>query len=420
MKIHLTGLNHRTAPVEVRERFAISEAALPEALERLRQAPGVDETLILSTCNRVEIIVAADDGADPGAVVEDFLASLHPSGRTELAPHLYAHSGDDAIRHLFRVASSLDSMVLGEPQVLGQLKQAYAAAKQAGALQGPLDDILTRAFSVAKRVRTETDVGRSPVSVSFAAIELARQIFGRLDGRKALLLGAGKMSELSARHLRRAGCSRILVANRTFARAEELAAAVEGTPIDYESFPARLPEIDIVVASTGAQEFVLTAPQIQRVQHARRNRPLFLIDIAVPRNVDPAVNELEGVFLYDIDDLGRAVEENRRTRAREAAQAEALIEEEVRRLAARRKAREAGPLIVSLQQQLDALAAAELDRMRPRLGALTPEQQEVLQCYTRSLLNKIAHGPITELRRAAAEDSGSALNLIRRMFRLDE
>jgi glutamyl-tRNA reductase len=420
MRLLLTGLSHHTAPVDVRERLAIPEGHLGEALAALRAEPGVDEAVILSTCNRVELAVTSQH-SDPGLAIDGFLSRFRGLDMAELDRHLYRHGDEDAIRHIFRVAASLDSMVLGEPQILGQLKAAYSAAKETGAVHGYLEAVLTRAFSVAKRVRSETDIGRSAVSVSYAAIELARQIFGQLDDKRVLLIGAGKMSELAARHLRRAGCAKIFVTNRTVERALEMAALVEGEVISYALYHQRLAEMDIVLTSSGAPDYLLRRDQMRQVLDRRRNRPMFLIDIAVPRNIDPEVNQLDNVFLYDIDDLGRAVEENRKARLKEAQQAEQIIEEEIRRLVERLKAREVAPTIVGLQQQFDELARAEFERVRGRMGALTPQQEEALQAYTRGLLNKIAHGPIHEIRQAAAKPEGDhIIRLVRRMFRLEE
>jgi glutamyl-tRNA reductase len=332
---------------------------------------------------------------------------------------LYHHRGQDAIRHLFRVASSLDSMIVGEPQILGQLKAAYAAAKSQGAISGFLDMVLSRAFRVAKRVRTETEIGQSAVSVSYAAVELAREIFGSLGDRRVLLVGAGKMSELSARHLRRSGVGGIFVTNRTRERAMDMAALFEGSVVDYERFTATLPEMDIVIASSGAPHYILHKDQMRKVIDARKNRPMFLIDIAVPRNIEPAVNELDNVFLYDIDDLQKVVDRNVKGRKKVAEQAEDIIREEVERMMLRLKAREVAPMIVSLQEQLEQLRQAELERVRGKLGALTPQQEEAIEALTRGIINKIAHGPISELRRQAAEPDGpNFANVIRRVFRL--
>jgi len=421
LNLVLTGLNHRTAPVEVRERLAVNAEQLPAALDALRACPGVDEVMLLSTCNRVEVLAhgGSDKPVDERPLV-GALAAMRGLDEAALLPHFYVYRGEDALRHLFRVASSLDSMVLGEPQILGQLKDAYAAAKERGSLQSALEPVLARAFAVAKRVRNETAIGRNAVSVSYAAVDLAKQIFGDLRPRHALLIGAGKMAELAARHLRRAGCGRISVTNRTRARAEQMAALVEGAVIDYESFQTRLHEMDIVLASSGATDYILRKEDVRAVLRKRQNRPVFLIDIAVPRNIDPAVDELENAYLYDIDDLGREVEANRQARQREAEEAEQIIQEEVQRLIERFRTREVAPVIVGLQQRLDELAREELERWRGKLG-VDAERAEALEAYTRSLLNKVAHGPIVEIRRAAALPEGDRiLTVIRRMFRLEE
>ncbi|MCX7602958.1 MAG: glutamyl-tRNA reductase [Bryobacteraceae bacterium] len=417
----LTGLNYKTAPVEVRERLAVSAQELPEALGRLRACPGVDEVMLLSTCNRVEVLAhGADSGSLEAGLLIETLARMRGLEAEAVRPHFYTYTGEAALRHLFRVASSLDSMVLGEPQILGQLKEAHAAARQCGAVQAALESILSRAYAVAKRVRSETAIGRSAVSVSYAAIDLARQIFGDLRTKHALLIGAGKMAELAARHLHRAGCGRIYVTNRTRARAEQMAALVSGEVLDYDTYRARLHEMDIVLASSGATDYLITKEDMKAVLRRRQNRPVLLIDIAVPRNIDPAVDELESAYLYDIDDLGREVEANRRAREREALEAEEIIEEELRRLLERMRTREVAPLIVSLQQRLEEGAREELDRWRGRLGADDPARAAQLEAFARSLLNKLAHGPIVEIRRAASAPEGDRiLGVIRRMFRLE-
>lgn len=421
MKLLVTGLSHHTAPVEVRERLAFEEKTLPLALDRLRQRPGMQEGLILSTCNRVEVAVSMDEHAEGQREIEQFLADSGSVERGWVAPYLYHYDGLDAVRHLFRVASSLDSMVVGEPQILGQLKNAYALAKEHGTLSGYLDLVMTRAFNVAKRVRTETDIGSSAVSVSYAAVELARDIFGSLSGKRVLLVGAGKMAESAARHLRRAGVGSIAVTNRTQARAESLAEEFQGRVVPYESLLSALPDVDIVLASSGASQYILTAEQMRGVMTKRRQRPMFLIDIAVPRNIEPQVNRLEGVFLYDIDDLGRVVKENLSARHNVAKEAEAIISEEVDRLMLRVKTREVTPTIIELQEQLEQLRIAEIDRARFKLGQLTPQQSEALEAITRGIVNKIAHAPISELRRKANDPEGLQLmQTIRKLFRLGE
>jgi glutamyl-tRNA reductase len=421
MRFAITGLNHRTAPLEVREKLAFSEQSLPEALRALKGETGLLEGLILSTCNRVEVAVASEDACDPVALATGFFEHSRGVERAWAQPYLYHHEDREAVRHLFRVAASLDSMVLGEPQILGQLKVAYAAAKAHGAVSGFLDALLTRAFSVAKRVRSETEIGRSAVSVSYAAVELARQIFGSLDGKKVMVVGAGKMSELAARHLRRSGVTGIDVTNRTRERAEELAQLFDGVIVDYAHFAAGLHEVDIVLASSGAPHYILGPDDVKRALEARRNRPMFLIDIAVPRNIDPAVNRLDNVFLYDIDDLERVVNSNRQERAKEAEQAEAIVSLEVDRMLGRLHAREVTPTIVSLQEQLEQIRAGEVARMRSKLGPLTHQQEEALEALTRGIVNKVAHGPISELRRSAGRPEGLHLvDLIHRVFRLGD
>jgi glutamyl-tRNA reductase len=399
MKLLLTGLNHRTAPVEVRERLAFEDKALPLALDDLKRRPGLLEGMILSTCNRVEVAVTADQQADVESAVESFLADSRRVERAWVTPYLYRFDGPEAIRHLFRVASSLDSMVVGEPQILGQMKSAYALARERGAMGGFLGQVIDRALSVAKRVRTETDIGESAVSVSYAAVELAREIFGALQGKKVLVIGAGKMAASAARHLRRAGVSEILVTNRTRERADAMAEECGGRVIDYEYFEDVVPEVDIVLASSGAPHFILTRDQMRAAMSKRRNRPMFLIDIAVPRNIDPAVNEVDSVFLYDIDDLGRVVHDNMRGRIETAKDAEEIVREEVDRMIVRLKTREAAPAIVMLQEQFEAWRKGEIERQRSKLGALSPQQEEAIEAITRGLMNKFAHKIFSEIKR---------------------
>ncbi|MFB3777469.1 MAG: glutamyl-tRNA reductase [Bryobacteraceae bacterium] len=421
MRLAITGLNHKTAPVEVREKLAFDERALPNAFRELRSQDGIDEALILSTCNRVEVAVTTGDDADPQPWLAEFLARSGHIEPQALEPHLYHYEGREAVRHLFRVAASLDSMVVGEPQILGQMKAAYAQAKAQGGVGGFLENVLTRAFSVAKRVRTETEIGQSAVSVSYVAVELAREIFGSLSGKKVLVVGAGKMSELAARYLHRSGAAQIFVTNRTHDRAVEMAQVFQGSVVEYNRFAAMLPEIDIVITSSGAPHYILYKQEIKRVIELRRNRPMFLIDIAVPRNIDPSVNDLDNVFLYDIDDLQKVVDRNRQGRSQHAEQAEAIISEEVERTLARLKEREASPIIVRLQEQLEQVRQAEVERLRSRFGELTPQQEEALEALTRGIMAKIAHGPIAELRKRAGEPDGiQTVELIRRVFRLEE
>ena len=417
MKLLLTGLSHKTAPVHLREKLAIAEASLPRVLQHLQKL-GAAEAVVLSTCNRVEFAVSTPDEVEPGPVLDRFLVEWQVP-QAAFDGHLYRLESREAIRHIFRVAASLDSMVVGEPQILGQMKAAYAVAKSEGAVGGILESVLTRAFNAAKRVRSETGIGHMAVSVSYAAVELARRIFGSLNGQKVLIIGSGKMGELAAKHLRRSGATRIFVTNRTKERAEEMAKLFDGRAIDYTAFPAMLHEIDIVIASSGAPHFILTREEMQRVIGQRRNKPMFLIDIAVPRNIDPAVNEIDGVFLYDVDDLGGVVNANLKEREKQAEQAEAIVDEEVEQMMARLRIEEVAPTIVSLQEQLEEIRAGEVARAIRRMPGLTPEQQQQMEAMTRSIVNKIAHGPISELRRNANDPEGDrAIEVIRKVFHL--
>jgi glutamyl-tRNA reductase len=420
MKISVTGLNHRTAPVDVRERVAFSDTALPESISALRQHPGVEEALILSTCNRVEVLLSAEDAVDTFHHVENFLSRSHQLESASIGPHLYHLEGPEAIRHLFRVASSLDSMVVGEPQILGQLKSAYSVARHEGGVHGLLDGLISRALSVAKRVRTETEIGQSAASISLAAVELAKDIFGSLKSSRVLVIGAGDMAEQALRHLRRQGIADLMVTNRTLERAQILAEQFQGRAIPYEEMLDVLPQAEIVIASSGATHFILTKADLQRVMSARRGKPMFLIDIAVPRNIDPEAQRLDSVFLYDVDDLQRVVDANLKIRQSEADQAEIIIREEVERVDGWIKTRAVGPLIKSLNQQWEAVRQSEWQKVRPRLQNLSPDQLEAIELLTRGIVNKLAHGPMVALRRAAAGESDPAtIELMRHLLRLD-
>jgi glutamyl-tRNA reductase len=414
MDLLLVGLSHKRAPIEVRERLAVPEPEREAALAELLGQPSIQEALIVSTCNRVEFAVRAES-------VEEATAAIEARLPADAHRYLYHYTGRDAVRHLFRVACSLDSMVVGEPQILGQVKDAAAAAKAAGALCGPLEEILNRAFHVAKKVRTETGIGQMAVSVSYVAVELARKIFGSLDGHTVLIIGSGKMSELAARHLRRGGAPAVFVANRTYERAVEMAARFEGRPVPFEQFPDLLPHVDIVLSSTGAPGYILTRERMHAVLGARKNRPMFLIDIAVPRDIDPEIDKLDNVFLYDIDDLEQVADANRRERAREADRAEAMVEAEVDRALARLKSHDIAPTIVSLQAELERLRRAEIERVRGKLGPLTPQQQEAIEALTRGIINKIAHTPITQLKTLAHHPDGRhVIDAIKRVFNLKD
>ncbi len=418
MNFQLIGVNHHSAPVEVRERLAIPESRLPEAMRRLAEYPGVDEGLILCTCNRVELLTQTRNGS---ADLRGFLRDYFHVPLSDFEPHLYEYAEQDAIRHLFRVTSSLDSMVVGEPQILGQVKEAYATARAVGAVHSQLDLLLTRAFAVAKRVRTETAVGSSAVSVASVAVELAQKIFGSLRGKHVYLVGAGKMSELAARHLMAHGAESIFVANRTHDRAAQLAAKFNGQAILFEQLYETCDRADIVITSTGAPHAIFRREHGELFLSRRKNRPMFFIDIAVPRDVDPEMNKLDGIFVYDIDDLQQAVSAHVSDRRKEAEHAESIIENEVVRFQTRLQTLDVVPTIVSLQDHLETIRQAEIDRVRGRLGPLSPEQETAIETLTRGIVNKIMHTPIHTLKTAGREpESTTVVDVVRRLFNLPE
>ena len=419
--IVVVGVSHRTAPVAVRESLAFAKEALRDALHRARAEAGAIEAMILSTCNRVELYAREEDAAAVGAL-EAFLVRYHGRDGRALQPFLYRLVDAEAIRHAFRVAASLESMVIGEPQILGQVKEAYQVAEEAGTLGASLNALRNRSLSAAKRVRTETGIGRNAVSVSYVAVELARKIFGELKDKNVLLVGAGKMSELAAKHLVRSGGRATVLGGRTFEKAAELAAALGGKAAPFESLRDELARTDIVISGTGAPGVVIHEADVENARAARRGRharPLFLIDIAVPRDIDPAVRKLGGVFLYDLDDLKAVAEANLRERLKEAAAAEALVEREVREFLGWQKTREAVPLLNELRRRAEQIRRAELDKVRKRLGVLTAEQEEALEMATTAIVNKLLHPPIVHLKEAAREtDAGEQLSLIRKLLGL--
>ena len=419
MRFQLIGVNHKSAPVEVRERLAIPESRLPEACRKLAERPEIEEGMIISTCNRVEVIASTKNGS--AADLRGFLHEYFQMAPEELEKHLYEYQERDAVRHVFRVASSLDSMVVGEPQILGQVKEAYATARAVGSVRNHLDQLVTRAFAVAKRVRTETAVGSSSVSIASVAVELAKKIFGNLSGKSVYLVGAGKMSELAARHLLAHGCTSIFVANRTYDRAVHLADKFNGQAIRFESLHETCDRADIVITSTGAPHAIFRREHGEQFLVRRKNRPMFFIDIAVPRDVDPAMNKLDGIFVYDIDDLQQAVSSHVADRRKEAERAEAIINLEVERFHARLQTLDVVPTIVSLQDHLETIRQAEIDRVRGRLGPLNPDQEMAVEALTRGIINKIMHTPISTLKSAAREpEATTVVELVRRLFNLHE
>jgi glutamyl-tRNA reductase len=417
MNFQLIGVNHVTAPIEVRERLVVPESEVPHALKKLVQHPGVEEAMILSTCNRVEILTRTTNGA---VNLRAFLQEYFPVNLSEYDKHLYELREQDAVRHIFRVASSLDSMIVGEPQILGQVKEAYASARALGAVHSQLDQLLTRSFAVAKRVRTETAIGASAVSVASVAVDLAKKIFGSLRGKNVYLVGAGKMSELAARHLLANGAVSIFVANRTYDRAVELADKFGGEAIQFAQLYETCDRADIVITSTGAPHAIFRREHGELFLSRRKNRPMFFIDIAVPRNVSPELNRLDGIFVYDIDDLQQAVVSHVSDRKKEAERAEEIIDVEVQRFRERLQTLNVVPTIVSLQDHLETIRQAEIDRVRGRLGPLTPDQEIVIDQLTKGIVNKIMHTPINTLKTAAREsEATTVIDLVKKLFNLE-
>lgn len=419
-EIVIVGVNHRKAPVEIREQLNFGDGLLDDALRQLLSLGPVEEGVILSTCNRVEIVGTSADGDSAVEALTTFLASRERITREQLREHLSVYRGREAVRHLFRVAASLDSMVVGEPQILGQLKDFYGRSATLGAAGAVLHRCFHKSFSVAKRVRTETGVASKAVSVSSAAVELACKIFDRLEDKTAMLIGAGTMSELAARHLLAHGISGMIIANRTFDRAVELAREFRGTPVPFTDLQRYLPMADVVIGSVGSDQHVLTPALLHDVLRDRKYRPMFLIDMSVPRTFDPAINDIDNIYLYDIDDLGGVAELNRDERGREAARAEVIVEEEVDAFWRWLASLEAVPTIVALRDKAEAIRKAELDKTVASLQRLSAEERASLEAMTSAIVNKILHGPITQLKHHDRQREAFYLAAARRLFGIEE
>ena len=415
----VAGMNHLTAPVDVREQLALEEEKVREILTDLWGRGLFSEVMILSTCNRVEIYGVAEAPGEARQTAFSRLGAQRGLALRDLEPLLYTKTEDEAVHHVFRVAESLDSMLVGEPKILGQVKEAFALAQSSSTIGPLLHALMSRAFGVAKRVRTETDVGRHAVSISFAAVELGRKIFGGLDGKAVLLVGAGEMAELAARHLVDQGALPVYVANRTLSRAQELARRLSGTAVPFDELHAVMASVDIVIASTAAPEPIIRAADVQHALHARRARPLFFIDIAVPRNVEAGVNDLDNAFCYDVDDLRSVVDSNVRERQREAQRAEALVAREVERFAARLQDLAVVPTIVSLRDKLESVRRAELDKALARLGDADEETRRVMEALSQAIVNKVLHAPMVKLRDSSRAGHGHRwIELISELFGL--
>ena len=410
-RLHVLGINHQTAPVRLRERVAFAADTVPAALATLRELPGVHEAALLSTCNRTELYAMADDD---GASLAAWLAA-HPGEAVDMHAYLYHHRDADAARHLFRVATGLDSLVLGEPQILGQVKEAWSLARSAGALGGTLDRLFQNAFATAKRARTDTRIGANPVSVASAAVRLAQESFARLEESTVLLVGAGETIELAARHLREGRVRRLLVANRTLAHAQELASRHGGVALPLDELDRHLADADVVLSATASREPVIHATQVAAALARRRHRPMLLLDLAVPRDIDPAVGALDDAFLHTIDDLERAIEDNRRSRREAAAEAEAIVDLQVARFAGALQVAGNDAPLRALRARGEAERDAALHRARRQLAA-GHDPSVVVEQLAQALTNKLLHAPTAALRDAAASGDTALARAVERLF----
>ncbi|MBW1786785.1 MAG: glutamyl-tRNA reductase [Deltaproteobacteria bacterium] len=420
IKILNIGMNHETAPVELRECLATDPNNMHKALTAMRELPFVEEALFISTCNRVETLCITDDLQRARNAITAIMADLGDVPEAAFQAGIYTHEEMDAVRHIFRVAASLDSMVVGEPQILGQIKDAYAEATRERMSGVVLNRLMHRAFHVAKRVRTDTGISEAAVSISYAAVELAKKIFHELQGKKALLIGAGEMAELAAKHLIRQGVDDIAVVNRTFERAVELAGAFGGHPVGFDEIEAQLAKVDIVLASTASSGHVITYEMVKGVARKRRNRPLFFIDIAVPRDVHPDVNKLENMYVYDIDDLKGIIQMNMSQRRQEAMHAERIVKEEVVKFKKWLKTLAVVPTIISLREKAEDIVRAELRKSGSALARLSADEMDAVNCLTRSIVEKVLHDPIIYLKdRSDRPTVNTVLDAARKLFNLD-
>ena len=419
MHLVLVGLSHKTAPVAIREKLTFPAQVQEDALNHLARTDGIREAVIVSTCNRTEVYVVASSEDGGVESVISFLAEYHDLDRHELVRYLYVITGDAVVRHLFRVVASLDSMVVGEAQILGQVKEAYEHGFNADATGRVFNKLFRQSFEVGKRVRTETAIGESAVSISYAAVELAKKVFDTLDGRTILILGAGKMSELTAKHLVSNGAARVLVVNRTFERAEEMAVRFSGTAVPYDRLYEAVRESDIVISSTAATEYVITKHDLAPVARTR-TRPLFLIDIAVPRDIDPAANDLGGVFVYDIDALNGIVESNLEERMVEAHRAEGIIDEEMAAFYAWVESMEVVPTVAAIRAKAEVIRQMELEKALKRLD-LSEKDRKTIEALTCAIVNKMLHGPTARLKKAAAgRDGYEYMEMARALYGLED
>lgn len=419
MHLVVVGLNHKTAPVEVREKLAVSEGNLPKALETLNACHCVSECCILSTCNRTEIYAVINHHEDEDVLIE-FISDYHEMDRESFEANLYRHRGHKAVQHIFGVAAGIDSMMVGENQILGQVKNAFCIADESDSTKAILNNLFRQALSVGKRARSETDISRGAFSIGYAAVELAKSIFGNLHGHTILILGAGKMSELTAKHMLAAGATSIVVANRTFSRAEALAKKLGGQAVTFEAFPDAMARADIFISSTGSPEPIVKREDMAKTMRMRRDRPLFAIDIAVPRDVESSVGELDNIFLYDIDDLESLVEQSVAEREREIEKVREIVADETHKFSTWMRSLEAVPLIKLLRQRLDGLRDAEWERHSGKLSHLTEKDRETVRAMMQSLVNKISHSPLIKIKEYASDSDGyDKLDVAREIFGIE-
>ena len=417
MGIWTLGINHRTAPVAVRERVAFDPATVPAVLQQMQQMAGEAEVVVLSTCNRTEVYVTGDESIP--AMISDWLVTNQSIGRGDLENSLYSLQNEHAVAHTMRVASGLDSLVLGEPQILGQMKSAYAVAQQAGTVGSELGRLFRQTFSIAKQIRTDTAIGQNPVSVAFAAVRMAQHIFSDLSESRALLVGAGETIELVARHLRQAGISKITVANRTLARAQHLAEEFHAEAVLLEDIPTVLPDADIVISSTASPLPILGKGMVEKALKKRRHKPIFMVDIAVPRDIEEEVGDLRDVYLYTVDDLRDIIEENVRSREDAARQAEELIEAGVEHYMREVRALDAVSTLTDLRTSMDILREEQLQKALKQLNNGT-DAEKVLRTFAHAFGNKLMHSPMVALRRAGAEGRTDVIDWSRELFNLDQ
>ncbi|MFZ2632605.1 MAG: glutamyl-tRNA reductase [Desulfosalsimonadaceae bacterium] len=419
--ILLIGMNHKTAPVEMREKLAFSPEEAAAALNTFRSSPGIVEAMIISTCNRVEVILIVKNLSRAVDIVFSYMGETKSISPDRLKTLAYVFSGDRAVRHVFRVAASLDSMMIGEPQILGQVKDAFKASVIAKTTGVILNRLMHKAFSVAKRVRSETGIGGHAVSISYAAVELAKKIFDTLDDKTVLLVGAGEMAELAVEHLiRNAASGNLLVANRTFSAGVALAERFNGSAIRLEEIPEKLKIADIIISSTGSPNYVITRSQVQPIMRSRRNRPLFFIDIAVPRDIDPAINRLDNAYVYDIDDLQGVISENIETRQAESVKAERIVDESVIKFIEWLGHLDVVPTIIGLRKKLDTIAAAEMEKTLHSLNHLSSDDRQAIERMTEAMVKKILHDPALFLKNPGSHRNKSVyLDFARKLFNLD-